>query len=168
MDFLRLVKKRVTIRFLLIVTLFSLQSCSNTPIGEKLGNSFDTTESPKTAEKATKNKELNKLKGIKKIKSNKNDEDKENTNIKGKMIKENLISNKDRFNQKSTKSIKKVIFNPQPYRIILKLSGTNPSAPAETVTNALIKAGVQFEVEKIERFEEEKLLKDSSLKRKGF
>ena len=152
------------IRFLLIVAFFPLQSCSNTPIGEKLENSFDTTESPKTAEKATKAKQPNKLKGIKKIKSTKNDDDKENINIKGNMTKENLISNKDRFNQKSTKSIKKVIFNPQPYRIILKLSGTNPSAPAETVTNALIKAGVQFEVEKIERFDEE----DSSLKRKEF
>ena len=156
------------IRWLLIVALLPLQSCSNTPIGEKLENSFDTTESPVEAEKATKSKEQNKLKGIKKIKSTKNDDSKENGNIKGNMSKENLISNKDRFSQKSTKSIKKVIFNPQPYRIILKLSATNPSAPAETVTKALIKAGIQFEVEKIERFEEENLLKDSSLKRKGF
>tara|TARA_B100000902_G_scaffold68457_1_gene74569 strand:- start:486 stop:953 length:468 start_codon:yes stop_codon:yes gene_type:complete len=153
------------IRFLLIVTFFPLQSCSNTPIGEKLENSFDTTESPMAAQKATKSKEQNKLK---KIKSTKNDYDKENKNIKGNITKENFISNKDRFSQKSNKSIKKVFFNPQPYRIILKLSGTNPSAPAETVTNALIKAGVEFEVEKIERFDEGKSLKDSSLKRKGF
>ena len=153
------------IRLLLIVAFFSLQSCSNTPIGEKLENSFDTTESPMAAQKATKSKEQNKLK---KIKSTKNDYDKENKNIKGNITKENFISNKDRFSQKSNKSIKKVFFNPQPYRIILKLSGTNPSAPAETVTNALIKAGVEFEVEKIERFDEGKSLKDSSLKRKGF
>ena len=153
------------IRVLLIVAFFSLQSCSNTPIGEKLENSFDTTESPMAAQKATKSKEQNKLK---KIKSTKNDYDKENKNIKGNITKENFISNKDRFSQKSNKSIKKVFFNPQPYRIILKLSGTNPSAPAETVTNALIKAGVEFEVEKIERFDEGKSLKDSSLKRKGF
>ena len=152
------------IKLLLIVALFPLQSCSNTPIGEKLGNSFDTTESPMAAQKATKSKEQNKLK---KIKSTKNDYDKENKNIKGNITKENFISNKDRFIQKSNKSIKKVFFNPQPYRIILKLSGTNPSAPAETVTNALIKAGVEFEVEKIERFDEGKSLKDSSLKRKG-
>ena len=156
------------IRVLLIVALLPIQSCSNTPIGEKLENSFDTTESPIAAEKATKSKEQNKIKGFKEIKSIKNDDDKKNKNIKGNMTKENLISNKDRFSQKSTKSIKKVIFNPQPYRIILKLSGTNPSAPAETVTKALIQAGVQFEVEKIERFEEGKSLKDSSLKRKGF
>ena len=44
------------------------------------------------------------------------------------------------------------VFNPQPYRIIIKLSGANPSAPAESVTKALRKAGIQFEVEKIERF----------------
>ena len=164
MDILKLDEK-MFIRLLLIVVLFPLQSCSNTPIGEKLENSFDTTDIPMAAQKATKSKEQNKLK---KMKSTKNDDDKENKNIKGNLIKENFISNKDRFSQKSTKSIKKVFFNPQPYRIILKLSGTNPSAPAETVTNALIKAGVEFEVEKIERFEEEKSLKDSSLKRKGF
>ena len=52
-------------------------------------------------------------------------------------------------------------FNPQPYRIILRLSGANPSAPAETVTKALRNAGVIFEVEKIERFE-----KSSSLNKK--
>ena len=75
------------------------------------------------------------------------------------------MSNKDRFSQKSTKSIKKTIFNPQPYRIILRLSGANPSAPAETVTEALRKAGVQFEVEKIERFDEENFSKNASFKR---
>ncbi len=68
----------------------------------------------------------------------------------------------------STKSITKVIYKPQTYRIILKLSGANPSAPAETVTEALRKAGVEFEVEKIERFDENKLFKDSSFKRKEF
>ncbi|HJN35477.1 MAG: hypothetical protein AB8E87_00990 [Prochlorococcus sp.] len=39
----------------------------------------------------------------------------------------------------------------QPYRIIIKLSGADPSAPAEAVTEALRKAGVLFEVETIER-----------------
>ena len=154
------------IRFLLIVAFFPLQSCSNTPIGEKLENSFDTTENSIASSKTSQAKEPKKLKGIEKIKLNKIDSDRQTKNIKGNITKESLISNKDRFSQKSTKSIKKVIFNPQPYRIILKLSATNPSAPAEVVTKALIKAGVQFEVEKIERFEEENLLKDSSLKRK--
>ena len=155
-------------RLFLISTLIPLQACSNTQIGEKLENSFDTTENPIVSVNTMKAKDQNKLKEIKKIKSSKIDEDKENKNFKRNITKENSTSNKDRFNQKSTKSIKKVIFKPQPYRIILKLSGTNPSAPAETVTNALRNAGVQFEVEKIERFEEEILLKDFSKKRKEF
>ena len=152
------------IRLLLIASLIPLQSCSNTLIGEKLENSFDTTQNSIVSEKSSKAKEQNKIKEIKQIKFSKLDDDDNSKNINGRIKKENSKSNKDRFSQKSSKSIKKVIFNPQPYRIILKLSAANPSAPAETVTKALIKAGVQFEVEKIERFEEE----DSSLKRKEF
>ena len=140
-----------------------LQSCSNTLIGEKLENSFDTPSNSKSSVNTSKVNVPNKLNENKKIKSSKNVVEK--VNIQGKTIENNLISNKDRFSQKSTKSIKKVIFNPQPYRIILKLSGANPSAPAETVTEALRKAGVQFEVEKIERYDERSLLNDKAFKR---
>ena len=150
-------------RLVLIVALLPLQSCSNTIIGEKLENSFDATENPKTLEKTYINSQ--KLNENKKIKLRIRDDKKENENNLGNLVKEKSISNKDRLSQKSIKSIKKTIFNPQPYRIILKLSGANPSAPAETVTEALRKAGVQFEVEKIERFDEENFSKDTSLKR---
>ena len=81
------------------------------------------------------------------------------------LFKKKKIANKDRLSQKSSKLVKKTIFNPQPYRIIIRLSGANPAAPAETVTEALRKAGVQFEVEKIERFDGGDLSKDRSLKR---
>ncbi len=138
-----------------------LQSCSNTPIGEKLENSFDITENPAISENTTNVQSPNKPNERKKIKLSKKDND----NVQVPVTKNYQISNKDRLSQKITKSKKKVIFNPQPYRIILKLSGANPSAPAETVTKALRKAGVEFEVEKIERFDEKNLLKDSSLKR---
>ena len=167
MSIFRLVEKKLT-RLFLIILLIPLQSCSNTVIGEKLENSFDSSENSMVSVNTNNAKERSKLKEVKQIKGSKIDDSKENKNFTGNITKENLTPKKDRFSQKSTKSIKKVFFNPQPYRIILKLSGTNPSAPAETVTNALIKAGVEFEVEKIERFEEQKLLKDSSLKRKGF
>tara|TARA_Y100001968_G_C19337674_1_gene707773 strand:- start:147 stop:614 length:468 start_codon:yes stop_codon:yes gene_type:complete len=153
------------IRLFLIVILIPLQSCSNTLVGQKLENSFDNIDSPLISEKLTKTKGQNKLKEIKLGKKN---EKKKKEIDKGNNTKEKSISNKERLSQKSNKAIKKTIFNPQPYRIILKLSGANPSAPAETVTNALRKAGVQFEVEKIERFEDKSLLKDSSLKRKEF
>ncbi|WP_269616666.1 hypothetical protein [Prochlorococcus marinus] len=162
MNISRLVEK-IFISSFLIVTFFSLQSCSNTQVGEKLENSFDIIENSKTSEKT--NNKPQKLNELKKIKSRIKDDKKENENDFGNIIKGNSISNKDRLSQKSTKSIKKTIFNPQPYRIILRLSGANPSAPAETVTEALRKAGVQFEVEKIERFDEENFSKNTSLKR---
>ena len=118
-------------------------------------NSFDVEDNQITVDKTSNEK---KIKLSKKL-------NKPITNVKVNIAKENLISNKDKLNQTSTKSIKKVTFSPQPYRIILKLSAANPSAPAESVTKALIKAGVQFEVEKIERFDEESLLKNTSFKR---
>ena len=156
------------IRLCLIFALVPLQSCSNTVIGEKLAKSFETSNNTTIPEKTIKAIDQNKLKEVKKITLRRMDEEKENESIKGNITKENSKSNKDRFSQKSTKSSKKVIFNPQPYRIILKLSGANPSAPAESVTQALRKAGVEFEVEKIERYDEKSLLNDSSFKRKEF
>ena len=153
--------EKILIRSFLIVIFFLLQSCSNTQIGEKLENSFDTTEEIKISEKT--NNKSQKLYEKTKIKSSIKDNKKENDVVS--IIKENSMSNKNRLSQKSIKPIKKTIFNPQPYRIILRLSGANPSAPAETVTEALRKAGVQFEVEKIERFDDDNFSKDKSLKR---
>ena len=153
------------IRLLLLATLIPLQSCSNTIIGEQLKNSFDIgfTENPSIPGGTTEVEAQKKSSEIKKVKVSKKDD--ENENNRGNIIKENLLSNKNRLSQKSTKPIKKVIFNPQPYRIILRLSGANPSAPAETLTEALRKADVQFEVEKIERFDEGNHSKDASFKR---
>ena len=158
----RLVEK-IFIRSFLVVSFLPLQSCSNTLIGEKLENSFSLTKDPKTSEKT--NNKPQKLNQKTKIKSRVEDDKEANKNDFGNLIKENSISNKDKLSQKSIKLINKTIFNPQPYRIILRLSGVNPSAPAENVTEALRKAGVQFEVEKIERFDEENFSKNTSLKR---
>ena len=151
------------IRLILIVILFPLQSCSNTLIGEKLENSFDTNENAKISGKI--NNKPQKSNEIPKIKSRIKVERKENGKDFGNTFQEKTIANKDRLSQKSSKLVKKTIFNPHPYRIILRLSGANPSAPAETVTEALRKAGVQFEVEKIERFDGGDLSRDRSLKR---
>ena len=152
------------IRLFLIVILIPLQSCSNTVIGEKLESSFDTPQdqiaSGDTNIKSKKQNEMPKITSRIKVEKKKNEK-----NL-GKIIKENSTSNKDRLSQNSSKLVKNTIFTPQPYRIILRLSGANPSAPAETVTKALRKAGVQFEVEKIERFDNGEFLNDRSLKRK--
>ena len=162
MNILRLVENKF-IRLFLIAIIIPLQSCSGTLIGEKLENSFDFIDNPLSSAKT--NNEPKKQNEIKMIKSRIKDDKKENDNDFGNIIKENSTSSEDRLSQKSIKSPKKKIFNPQPYRIILRLSGANPSAPAETVTKALRKAGVQFEVEKIERFDENNLSEDTSLKR---
>ena len=159
MNISRLVKK--FIRLSLVVALLPLQSCSNTLIGEKLEDSFDVSENSsilvKPDNKPPKPNEKTKIKL--RIK----DDKKENNFVN--IIGENSVSNKEILGQKSSLSKKKTFFNPQPYRIILRLSGANPSAPAETVTKALRKAGVQFEVEKIERFDEDNFSKNTSLKR---
>ena len=151
------------IRLLLIIILFPIQSCTNTSIGERLGNSFDSTDNPSNLVKS--NDEIKKINQKLKIEPESQESMKENENDYVRTNKDNSISKSSKISQRSIKSIKKTIFNPQPYRIILKLSGANPSAPAETVTEALRKAGVQFEVEKIERFYEKNLSEDSSLKR---
>ena len=153
------------IKFFLIVVLIPLQSCSNTLIGEKLENSFEIIENPIISKNTSKVKVQNNPNEIQKIKSSKKDEKKDSENFQENIIKNNSMSNKERLSQNLIISKKKIIFKPQPYRIILKLSGANPSAPAETVTAALRKAGIEFEVEKIERFDEKNLLKDSTLKR---
>ena len=163
MDILVFVEK-MFIRLFLIVILIPLQSCSNTVIGEKLESSFDTPQNPRASGdiniKSEKQNEMPKITSRIKVEKKKNEKE------LGELIKENSISNKERLSQKSSKLVKNTIFTPQPYRIILRLSGANPSAPAETVTKALRKAGVQFEVEKIERFDNGELSKDRSLKRK--
>ena len=164
MNITRLVEK-IFVGLLLTATLFPLQSCSNTLLGEKLENSFDINENPTTLKNTIKVKDQTKPNEIKKIQLSKQVDDKVNKNVRVNITNNNSISNKDRLIQKSVKSKKKVIFKPQPYRIILKLSGANPSAPAETVTAALRKAGVEFEVEKIERYDERSISKDSSSER---
>tara|TARA_B100001250_G_scaffold361646_1_gene339830 strand:+ start:489 stop:965 length:477 start_codon:yes stop_codon:yes gene_type:complete len=156
------------IRLFLIAIFIPLQSCSKTLIGEKLENSFDIIDNPTFSESTPRVQGQNKLNEIKSIKSSKNDYEKENQNNQVNISRNNSMSNKDRPSQKSTKLIKKVIFNPQSYKIILILSGVNPAAPAETVTKALRKEGIEFEVEKIERFDGKSLSQDSSFKRKEF
>ena len=164
MNITRLFEK-LFVGLFLTATLIPLQSCSNTLIGEKLENSFDINNNRVNLKDTTKVKEPIKRNEIRKIKLSRKLDEKSNENDRVNNTKNSLISNKERLSEKSIKSKKKVIFKPQPYRIILRLSGANPSAPAETVTAALRKAGVEFEVEKIERFDENSLLKNASLKR---
>ncbi len=137
-----------------IIFFSLLQSCSGSRFGERLTNSFDTPLDGVESSKKTEDK------GIKKILLNKED----NKPIS----KEKLFSNSNKASSvirrdKSEPSLK--AFKPRklkPYRIIIRLYGEDPSAPAQIVTNALRKAGVEFEVEKIEKFDFDINFKNSS------
>tara|TARA_B100000214_G_C23845486_1_gene570846 strand:- start:162 stop:620 length:459 start_codon:yes stop_codon:yes gene_type:complete len=150
------------IKLFLLATFILLQSCSSTLVGEKLENSFDTIDnSTFSANNIKEQKKSNEIKNIKSIKMGTRMKKKEKDN----KTQENSKFYKDSVANESSVLINNVNYNPQPYRIILKLSGANPSAPAQSVTKALIKAGVKFEVEKIERVDEKILLNNKSMKR---
>ncbi len=135
------------------ISFFMVCSCANSKVARKLSTSFDTplsTTSPKTLEEENSEKELS----DKKLST-------ATTKPPSKSISKTTSNNESKVLQtitsKPSKPVKrtnkqKVKFSPQPYRIIIRLSGANPSAPAETVTRALRDAGIIFEVEKIERF----------------
>ena len=160
------------IRLIFIAIFFLVQSCSNTVIGNKLENSFDredtqTFDRDKTQEDVVKKIEVKKLKRIK-ADQNVLLEEKKIVQLEKNYVKRRQQKDINKNNEKSEINQSLERFKPQPYRVILKLTGANPSAPAETVTKALRKAGVKFEVEKIERFNGDLLLRNSSSKRKEF
>ena len=45
---------------------------------------------------------------------------------------------------------KKIKYNPQSYKIIMILNGVDPKAPIEDLSNILRKSDINFEIEKIE------------------
>ena len=133
-----------------------VQSCSSDPIGQELSNKFDYPDNI-----SNKNKSKNKVE--KKV-IYKNFEDKKN--ITTLTEKKSNLEQKNKQKTETTKKIKirrerLIKIDPKPYRLILKLSESNPSAPGEKVTKILRDAGVTFEVEKIERYDV-KSFRDSS------
>ena len=63
-----------------------------------------------------------------------------------KIIKKNII-------QDQNKKIK-IYYDPQSYRVIIILKEVDPSAPTQNFSNVLKNAKILFEIEKIERFQE--------------
>ncbi|KGG16524.1 MULTISPECIES: hypothetical protein [unclassified Prochlorococcus] len=143
-----------------------VQSCSNSQLGKKLANSFDSSETLSSLSIETTNTRINK-----------DDLTIENNEKSNSLVKQISTKNKKTYNiskekpslSKTNKNKKvkatfnrKKTFKPQPYRIIIRLSGADPSAPSESVTNVLIEAGVDFEIEKIERIDQRSSIKDLS------
>ena len=132
----------------LVTTFIALQACSGSEFGRQLSESFDTpidsNFSSAGVDKSEKNKEKSLPNSV--VKSAKNTP-----------IETSQMRITTRQNPKLVRPL--ISLPPQPYRITIKLSKADPSAPAEAVTKALRMAGVSFEVEKIERVEVDQLIK---------
>ncbi len=131
-----------------------LQACAGTDMAKKLSQSFDVENT-----EINEDDEINKnMLGNESVKPRDIDTGKKNSTIDNSVSYKELerMENKS-FNKRNdickvSESFEVMPFTPQPYRIIIKLSEANPSAPAEVLTRTLRKAGVVFEVEKIERY----------------
>ena len=153
--------------------LFLLQSCSGGRVGNFLELSFrnikeDELKSIENNAKSEKilvnNKNLKKSIKPENIKAN-NDFPKP-TNKIYKQQKQNLKS--DEINNKKKKVIKQNIikdknkkieinYEPQSYRVVIIFKGVDPTNPSQKFSNVLKNANIIFEIEKIERFQENDL-----------
>ena len=152
--------------------IFLLQSCSGGRVGNFLELSFKNIKEDelKSIENNVKSeKVLINIKNLKESKkpeiiktnkdsprpSNKINTQKQNfksdeiTNKKKKVIKQNIIKDKD-------KKIK-ANYQPQSYRAVIILRGVDPTDPSQKFSNVLKNANIIFEIEKIERFQENDL-----------
>ncbi len=125
-----------------------MQSCSGSNLGKKLADSF---ENPIETDKVSSTVQSVKAKDTySDEKISKQVELKVKDSLSETRSKQNIISTDNQLKLASKKNLK---FTPKTYRVIVKLPGENPSAPAEAVIRALRNAGVIFEIEKIERID---------------
>ncbi len=143
---------------ILIFLVLLIQSCSKTEIGEELSKSFDVPREEST--ETIKGDQIEAKKNPRNIRAI--NKDKKNKLPVTRKRKEGGLAKEKKKSMPFDLSA--IPFSPQPYRITIKLSGANPSAPAESVTKALRKAGVSFEVEKIEKVQLPQSLKTTSVR----
>lgn len=121
------------LRLAAMAVLFALAACSNTPIGEQLGNSFGPT--PATTKTTTQPVAVA-PKPVVKPEPSKPEPPKP------------VPQAVEPIQQKPEPAEQQ---KPVPYRVLLRLPATDPAAPAEALTRALRAANLPFEVETIER-----------------
>tara|TARA_Y100000589_G_scaffold303821_1_gene316505 strand:+ start:242 stop:748 length:507 start_codon:yes stop_codon:yes gene_type:complete len=150
--------------------LFLIQSCSGGRIGNFLELSFKNIEKEesKTDENNSKNEKVlineKSLKDLNKPVLNKTNKDSSKmnnliniqkqqnvkpldiNNVKNNNFKKNIIPDQN--------NIKKSIYDFQTYRVIIILKEVDPTIPAQNFSNVLKNANINFEIEKIERLEE--------------
>ena len=134
--------------FVLLITLFLLQSCSGGSIGNFLESSFDNNSNKKSQNDI--NEELKSDKFFKEKKLLKKDE---TTKIKfNDESKSHNIANSFSTNTNDANIIKKQNQNyiPKSYRVFVILKKVDPSSPTENFSKVLRNGDVNFEIEKIE------------------
>ena len=155
--------------------LVLLQACAGTPVAERLERSFaappsemsssgsissSSTETPPAAaasessdaEDAPEEKAATKKDSTKKDATKKDITKQEIT--KDDKSKKDSAPTSPAIREPSNPPVSVVsVEEAEPYRITIRLSGADPSAPAEAVTRALRNADVRFAVERIERIQ---------------
>ena len=126
------------LRLAAMAVLFALAACSNTPIGEQLGNSFGPT--PATTKTTTQPVAVA-PKPVIKPEPSKPKPPKPEIPKPVPQVVEPIQQKPEPAEQQK----------PVPYRVLLRLPATDPAAPAEALTRALRAANLPFEVETIER-----------------
>ena len=139
---------------ILLIIYFFIQGCSGMRLGDELSKTFDGSSSNLQYE-IKRDDDL-----IKKIPKRTVPINKDKLKVNNKIIIEKDKNPIRPISDSKPKSINKLnllkknkSYKTQPYRIIIRLSSSNTSAPGEAVTKALRQAGVEFEVERIEIFE---------------
>ena len=152
--------------------IFLLQSCSGGRVGNFLELSFNNIKEDelKSIENKVKSEKvpinINNLKDSNKPEIIKTNNDLPKLSNKINTQKQNLKS--DEINNKKKKVIKQNIikdknkkiktnYEPQSYRVVIILKGVDPTDPSQKFSNVLKNANIIFEIEKIERFQENDL-----------
>ncbi|QNI89445.1 hypothetical protein [Synechococcus sp. ROS8604] len=152
-------------RWLLMPLLLALQACSGTTFGERLADSFDSPAAPAAAEETASSKVKQEAKSAVKEQERAEDQPVKNkaTAAKTPEAKTSEAKTSEPEDEETDPSEAKtpqektnvqpnpIPAEPRPYRITIRLAAADPAAPAESVTDALRRAGISFEVETIEK-----------------
>lgn len=157
-------------RWLLMPLLLALQACSGTTFGERLADSFDSPGAPAAAEETASSKVeqeansavkeperaedqpvKNKAKAAKTPKSKTSKAQTSEAKTSEQEDEETDPSEAKTPQEKTNVQPNPIPAEPRPYRITIRLAAADPAAPAESVTDALRRAGIGFEVETIEK-----------------
>ena len=148
-------------RWLLIPLLLALQACSGTTFGQKLADSFDSPPTPAAAQPTLKEPAKAEDQSLKDQTTSDSEAEVEPTDSsEPKTTKKELTKVQPATTESAP--VRPMPADPRPYRITIRLAAADPAAPAESVTDALRRAGIGFEVETIEKIPSRQASKEAT------